>query len=362
MRKHICALIALCLVLTMFNMPAYAVSRHNYTDEVQLNQFRPHGGDKQEINDTMALFVKNIKSTYDINKMLASDSIEKTDVQKYVNELSKYKEIKIVESTVEKLYNVSKYDAYTNYRAIVKFKILCYTNDNKVIEKTDYLGLAKLGKTTDDWKVWGIIWKDCGIDVSDVKLIQLEKPQVGEEVCIMTTDAGVIKMRIFPDKAPKAVKNFKALAQKGYYNNMPFLRVYNDFMIQNGALDGSKDEGYCIYGKFFEDEFNRDLFNFRGALCMGNVGPNTNGNQFYIVQSPKVDQQYLDLASLPLNAEAKYKEIGGRAYLDMRYTVFGQVYEGMEAVDKIAAQKADDDGKPLENPMKVLKIEFIKYK
>ncbi len=364
MKKQTIAIIVLCLVVTVMNIPnvsAAFLPLHNYADEVQLNQFRPHGGDKQEINDFMALFISKVKETAETNKMIAQDSTLRIELEKYIKSLAQYKEIKIESATIDKLYNVEKYDAYNNYRAIVKLKMLCYTNDKKVIEKTDSLGVAKLGKNTTDWKIWGVIWKDSGIDVSDVKLIQLEKPKKGEEICVMTTNAGVIKMRLFPDKAPKAVKNFKELALKAYYNDMPFLRVYNNFMIQGGALDGTEDEGYSIYGHFFEDEFNRDLFNFRGALCMGNVGPTTHGNQFSIVQSPIVDQQYLDLSSLPLNAEAKYKEIGGRAYLDMRYTVFGHVFEGIEAVDKIAAQETDDDGKPLKDPMKILKIEFIKY-
>jgi len=364
MKKTIVFKLMICLFVLLIGASSVnATPRliNDYTEEIQLSQFRPHGGDKEEINGIMANFAKNIKNTEEVSKMLAQDSAAIKTLNEYINELAKYNEVKVVESTIEKLYNVTGYNAYNNYRAIVKFKILGYTEDNRVIEKTDYLGLAKLGKNAADWKLCGVVWKDSGIDVSDVRLIQLEKPNPGEEICIMTTEAGAIKMRLFPEKAPKSVKNFKELAAQGFYDNMPFLRVYNNFMIQGGALDGSEDEGYCIYGKFFNDEFNRDLFNFRGALCMGNVGPNTNGNQFYIVQSPIVDQQYLDLASLPLNAEAKYQEIGGRAYLDLRYTVFGQVFEGMDAVDKIAIQEADEDGKPLKDPIKILKIEFVKY-
>ncbi len=364
MKRVIAFKLMICLFVFLIGMSSVSAAPrmvNEYTEETQLSQFRPHGGDKGEINDIMAEFVKNIKDTEKTEKMLAKDSSTIKVMNEYIKELARYNEIKIIGSTVEKLYNVSGYNAYNNYRAIVKFKFLGFTEDKKVIEKTDYLGLAKLGKDPSDWKFWGVVWEDSGIDVSDVRLIQLEKPSPGEEVCIMTTEAGVIKMRLFPEKAPKSVKNFKELAAQGFYDNMPFLRVYDNFMIQGGALDGSEQEGYCIYGKYFEDEFSRELFNFRGALCMGNVGPNTNGNQIYIVQSPIVDQEYLDLSALPLNVEAKYQEIGGRAYLDMRYTVFGHVFEGIEAVDKIAKQEADEDGKPIKDPMKILKIEFVKY-
>jgi len=367
MKKLICLTAAFSLAVpylaASYALPTVSAAAqvHDYTKETQVNQFRPHSGDRAEIDAFFAGLITMRTNASEIDKLLAPDSAGKEEMKAYLAGWTQYKDIKIVETKVEKLYTASDYDAYSKFRAIVKCKYLGFTHDNKVIEKTDYIGLAKLGKETTDWKLWGVVWKDSGIDVSDVELFQLEKPRKGEEICVMTTEAGVIKMRLFPDKAPKTVKNFKELALQGHYNNVAFHRVINDFMIQGGALDGSGEEDFSIYGGFFEDEFNRDLFNFRGALAMGNAGPNTNGNQFYIVQSPKVDQEYLDLSALPLNAEAKYKEIGGRAYLDNRHTVFGQVFEGMEAVDKIAAQKTDDNAKPLQNAIKILKIEFVKY-
>lgn len=365
MKKAISLAVALSLAVPVMSTTYVSALTtpvvHDYNKEIQVNQFRPHGGDKAEVAEVLTALVKNVANTKELEKLLAQDSAIKDGVKEYLSGLSQFKEIKLVESKVEKLYTVTDYDAYNKYRAIVKFKYLGYTKDNKVIEKTDYIGLAKLGKEATDWKLWGVLWKDTGIDVSDVKLIQLEKPAKGEEICVVTTDAGVIKIRLFPDKAPKAVKNFKELAQKEFYNDREFHRVINDFMIQIGGKEGTEEENKTVFGGEFEDEFNKDLFNFRGALCMGNAGPNTNTNHFYIVQSPKVDQEYLDLSALPLNAEAKYKEIGGRAYLDMRHTVFGQVFEGMEAVDKIAIQKTDENGKPIQNAMKILKVEFVKY-
>lgn len=341
--------------------PASLAAARDYSKEIQVNQFRPHGGDKGEMTQFFTTLAKTFGKADEAGKLVAPDSATKKEMLEYLSGLSKFESLDVVASTVEKLYTVTKADAYTNYRAIARFKFVGHQKDGKLIERTDYLGLAKLGKDGGDWKMWGVIWQDSGIDVSDASLTQLDKPNKGEEICVMTTEAGAVKMRLFPDKAPKAVKNFKALAQKGYYNNTAFLRVYPNMMIQGGALDDTKEVSYSSFGGYFEDEFSRDLFNFRGAVSLGNTGPNTNGNQFFIVQDPKGNQEYLDLSALPLNAEAKYKEVGGRAYWDNRYTVFGQVFEGIEAIDKIANQKADDDGKPLVNPMKILNIEFVKY-
>ncbi len=339
-------------------------SIHDYTKETQMSQFRHHGGDEGKAADMMAAFIENIWNPAEMDNMIAKDSTLREGFLEYVKGFGPdyFKGFKIVATSVEKLYRVKGFDVFNDYRMIVKFKYLCFTHDKKTVEKTDYVGLAKCGRLRTDWKFWGVLWRDQGIDVSDVSLFQLDPPARGEEICVMSTTAGTIKLRLFPAQAPKTVRNFKALAENGYYNGTDFPRVINDFVIQGGSLDGVPTSGDCIYGKYFEDEFSRDLFNFRGALCMGNEGvPNTNGNQFYIVQKKKAPQDHLDYASLPLNAEARYQEVGGTPYLDMRFTVFGQVFEGMEVVDRIAAQKTDKDDKPIGDSIRITGIEFVRF-
>lgn len=360
-------MLTICMVLGSFASTAFAeekapkkVHEPKYLKEVQTNQFRAHGGDKAEITATMKELTGNLNKPDALKKYIAPDA-DAEEILAYFKELSQYKDIQFSQLYFEKFYQVAGYDEYNCFRGIVQFKFVGKDKAGKMIERTDLLAVAKLGKNETDWKIWKVLWKDTGIDVSDVKLFQLEMPKKGEEICVMKTEAGVIKMRLFPEKTPLTVKNFKGLAQKDYYDNMIFSRVINDFVIQSGALDGSGKESESIYNGFFKDEFNRDLFNFRGALCMGNAGPNTNGNQFYIVQTPNAKEEHLNLSALPMNAEAKYKEIGGLPYLDKRYTVFGQVFEGMDVVDKIAAQKTDDEGMPVKDPIKILDVQFVKY-
>ena len=84
---------------------------------------------------------------------------------------------------------------------------------------------------------------------------QLEKPKVGDTVAIMETSEGTIKIRFFPEAAPKAVENFVTHAKDGYYNGLTFHRVIKDFMIQGGDPLGNGTGGESIYGKSFEDEF-----------------------------------------------------------------------------------------------------------
>lgn len=122
---------------------------------------------------------------------------------------------------------------------------------------------------------------------------QLRQPAAGDTVATIKTNMGDIKVVLFPDAAPKAVENFTTHAENGYYDGVIFHRVIPDFMIQGGDPLGKGIGGESIWGKPFKDEFSRDYHNLRGALCMANAGPNTNGSQFFIVQAPSVDERFI---------------------------------------------------------------------
>ncbi len=176
---------------------------------------------------------------------------------------------------------------------------------------------------------------------------QLDKPQAKEQIAIMKTNYGEIKIRLFPEFAPKTCENFITHAKEGYYNGLIFHRVINDFMIQGGDPTGSGMGGESIWGDSFEDEFHPALHNLRGALSMANAGPNTNGSQFFIVQAKAVPDDMLDQLRVadekyyPTDCIENYEQLGGTPWLDYHHTVFGQVFEGMDVVDSIAAVKVD---------------------
>ncbi|MDR1565638.1 MAG: peptidylprolyl isomerase [Oscillospiraceae bacterium] len=189
-------------------------------------------------------------------------------------------------------------------------------------------------------------------------LEQLEKPKAGEEIAVIETSKGTIKLRLFPEQAPTAVENFKGLISNGYYDGIIFHRVIPDFMIQGGDPDGIGTGGASLWNEQFENEVGRGLYNFRGALAMANSGPNTNGSQFFIVQSKTADES--QLASLSETIANKYKEIGGAPWLDGSYSVFGQAFEGLDIVDAISAVETVSD-KPVED-IKIIKATIEKYK
>src|SRR3954454_11656047 len=123
------------------------------------------------------------------------------------------------------------------------------------------------------------------------------------------TNHGAIEVELFDGDAPTTVDNFRKLASDGFYDGVIFHRVIKDFMIQGGCPEGTGTGGP---GYTFDDEFN-DHKVVRGALAMANAGPNTNGSQFFIVTIAAAD------------------------WLDGKHTVFGEVTNGMEAVDAIEA-------------------------
>lgn len=171
-----------------------------------------------------------------------------------------------------------------------------------------------------------------------------------EKVATLKTTMGDLKIKLFPEVAPKAVENFVKLAESGYYNGIIFHRVIPDFMIQGGDPTGTGMGGESVWGSAFEDEFSDKAFNLKGALSMANAGPGTNGSQFFIVsasQTPSNMVGQLEAAGYPVEIVAAYKENGGTPWLDNRHTVFGQVIEGMDVVDAIQSVKRGPQDKPV---------------
>ncbi|WP_282956751.1 peptidylprolyl isomerase [Cytobacillus firmus] len=188
-----------------------------------------------------------------------------------------------------------------------------------------------------------------------------EEVQGNERLVEMQTSKGNIKIKLFPDQAPKAVENFIKHSEDGYYDGLIFHRVIQDFMIQGGDPEGSGMGGESIYGEAFEDEFSNELYNIRGALSMANSGPNTNGSQFFIVQNTALDpslKEQMEKAGYPEEIIKAYEK-GGTPWLDNKHTVFGQVVEGMDVVDSIAAVETAEQDKPAEDVV-IEKIEVLK--
>ncbi|MBE6705109.1 MAG: peptidylprolyl isomerase [Ruminococcaceae bacterium] len=140
-------------------------------------------------------------------------------------------------------------------------------------------------------------------------------------------------LELYPEKAPITVENFKALADKGFYNGLIFHRVIAGFMIQGGCPEGTGmgGPGYTIKGEFAANGVSNDLKHTRGVISMARTNaPNSAGSQFFIMHE---------------NAP----------YLDGQYAAFGKMTEGFEVLDEIANVKTDFSDRPMID----MKIESI---
>ncbi len=188
----------------------------------------------------------------------------------------------------------------------------------------------------------------------DTDEIQLCEPGKGDTVAEIDTSEGKIKVVLFPQYAPKAVENFVTLAQRGYYDNTTFHRTVENFVTQAGSPDGTPDGGTSCWGLEFEDEFSDRLHHYNGALSMANHGDDTNGSQFFFVTTPigrlddEMKDQMRDGGWREEIVEA-YKQAGGVPQLDYRYTVFGQIYDGLNVAYKISRRETDENEKPVKD-------------
>ena len=176
---------------------------------------------------------------------------------------------------------------------------------------------------------------------ASAKFNQEAKPKVGDTVAVLHTNYGDIAMSFFPKYAPKGVENFQTLAKEKKYNNSIFHRVIKDFMIQGGDYtNGDGTGGESCWGKEFENECVDELKNIRGAVAYANAGADTNGSQFFINSVENTN-------------------------LNGSYTVFGQVFAGMDVVDlisncEVTVNTSGEQSSPV-NEVKLESVEITKY-
>ncbi|MFY8330019.1 peptidylprolyl isomerase [Vagococcus carniphilus] len=202
------------------------------------------------------------------------------------------------------------------------------------------------------------------VDLNKLELPQLNKEVADNEALVeMVTTEGNIKIKLFPEQAPKAVENFIKHSKDGYYNGVKFHRIMNDFMIQSGDPKGDGTGGESIWKEEFAPEISNQLYHLDGALSMartgGEVSQKTQGSQFYIVHNTHDVSDGLLSEDYPEKIIEAYKK-GGTPTLDFNYSVFGQVIDGMDIVDKIA--KTEVEASPngeMSVPKKEIKIEKI---
>lgn len=217
----------------------------------------------------------------------------------------------------------------------------------KIKEKADYIT-----KTLEEDGIFDALER-FGMVEKELHLPQVDIETVEGPIATIKTNHGDLRIKLFPEQAPKTVANFVALSKDGYYDSVIFHRIIKDFMIQGGDPTGTGMGGESIYGESFEDEFSEELYNIRGALSMANAGPNTNGSQFFIVQNQHLPYSKKEIArgGWPEPIAEIYAEQGGTPHLDRRHTVFGQLADeaSYEVLDAIAGVETGAMDKPVED-------------
>lgn len=198
----------------------------------------------------------------------------------------------------------------------------------------------------------------------------------------LVTDSGVIRLALY-NETPKHRDNFLKMVQSGAYDGVLFHRVIKDFMVQTGDLAsktatqgqllGDTPESYSIPAEICFPK----LYHKRGALAAAQEGDDVNperassSTQFYIVWGQKFTDKQLEWAQSRIekytDGKVKltpelcevYKTIGGTPHLDGSYTVFGEVLEGLDVVEKIQRTTTDSHDRPV-NDIRIIKATVIK--
>lgn len=211
------------------------------------------------------------------------------------------------------------------------------------------------------------------------EILNFIPPEIGEKIAVITVkDYGEIKIKLFPEAAQKGVENFVGLAEMNYYDELIFHRIIPHFMNQGGDPTGTGMGGNSMWGGNFDGGIPEGLYHFSGAVAYANSkGPTTNSSQFYIVNTDEGEYSlggtYLADGTIhyyetfeeagftqPKNVQEMYKVKGGTPSLDGGYTVFGQVFEGMDVVRAMAQVETDENDKPLTQVM-MESVRIVEY-
>lgn len=192
-----------------------------------------------------------------------------------------------------------------------------------------------------------------------------------ERTALISTQYGDIKVKLY-NETPQHRDNFVKLVEQGFYDGTLFHRIIKEFMIQGGdpnsknaqpgAMLGNGGPGYTIPAEILPGVIHK-----KGALSAARLGDQMNpkressGSQFYVVQGKKWTDDELNMFAqrgLKLTPEQReiYKTIGGTPHLDGAYTVFGEVVEGLDVLDKIAATPTGQADRPIEDIKMTVKM------
>lgn len=216
------------------------------------------------------------------------------------------------------------------------------------------------------------------VDMATLELVQKNEPKEGDLTATVKTSVGDIKCVLYPEYAPKAVEDFRKLAESGYYDNTyvfqsePGVYFSAGSPLKNGDLDENKPEGT----KEYEQEIHQNLWPFKGALCSLSTGEQggfwkkltgeskvMNGSRFAVLNSSEftdeLKTQLRETNEDDTTLADAFIELGGVPALSQKVTVFGQTYEGFDVIEKLTSLETTTTDDGLKIPVEDIMIKTI---
>lgn len=233
-----------------------------------------------------------------------------------------------------------------------------------IIAVTSFSGCSMLGNQTTN--ALGTY------DFSQMNLIQLDKPAEGQDVAVIETNLGTITAVLYAEFAPNTVANFKKRAEEGFYDGKPFFALQKGIYAITGASNDEGTEGVTDDGKYIENECSVNLWPFKGALLGYSSQQGYSDSRFFFTGALELTEdnkkelrgytnQETSAQVIPEELITAFEKRGSVPGFAGTYTVFGQVINGFETLDKILWSASDKNTmKPLEE-IKIVKVTLDTY-
>ena len=210
-------------------------------------------------------------------------------------------------------------------------------------------------------------------DFSEMNLVQLDKPADGQDVAIIETNVGTITAVLYAEFAPNTVTNFKKRAEEGFYDGKPFFALQKGIYAITGASNDEGTEGITDDGKYIENECSVNLWPFKGSLLGYSSQQGYSDSRFFFTGALELTEenkkelrgytnQETSAQVIPEELITAFEKRGSVPGFAGTYTVFGQVINGFDVLDKILWTDSDKSNmKPLEE-LKIVKVTLDTYK
>lgn len=210
-------------------------------------------------------------------------------------------------------------------------------------------------------------------DFSEMNLVQLDKPADGQDVAIIETNVGTITAVLYAEFAPNTVANFKKRAEEGFYDGKPFFALQKGIYAITGASNDEGTEGITDDGEYIENECSVNLWPFKGSLLGYSSQQGYSDSRFFFTGALELTEenkkelrgytnQETSAQVIPEELITAFEKRGSVPGFAGTYTVFGQVINGFDVLDKILWTDSDKSNmKPLEE-LKIVKVTLDTYK